>query len=715
MPKLRNFDNWNINYTKSGEKLTSGSILFRDGAGVSVKDIYNRLGNTIQNPQPLNSAGRTNQQVFLEADQDYTVIVRNSSGAEVNRYLSKKLEVGIDVGDALIKVDDVITLKATRGSTGMMVILLGYDTPGDKPYTFYKWSSTGPTGGEDMGSAIECTEGGWWIIVDMYDYVDVRDFGVFGTSTPTNVEKVQITRANLYATARGVPLRFTAVNGLYFDIEGCTIISATSDNNAVLWAPTAATASAEIQSGEDIYVLGTATSKVKLGGKQLKLSQSFVPAEGSRSLDAVKFNASERLIIDEVFDPGDQEGITIELDEDSILFSDSIKFTDCVFTGKGNFDCSSQIEFDSCSITGSMFDDESDLATITFTNCSSALAYWENPTNYLNFQLKCGVYSIDMQGATVDMLPSIDSVHLISNAVIKDATHTYESTTTTGDFTNWDCTNCWFDCSENLYGFRSSNARCTNCIFECQAGIGISLSLYPVEGDENNQVVAYFNNCTFKNQVTAGQETNSVTPTVMADGATTAQAALWDIWIFGCDYVGSTRDAIKVGSPATLSSVISIKLFHLQGNSNTHWDNNVHKLVLEGIPVYKDNDVPASPPEKYISVDDNSSSGTYGLGTFVGDGWDDLWKEELTGFSFGSTILSVSAEAVNIGNASETSTTYVRKNFEWTAIRTNINECRPVGDPTVHPGTLGASDNAPGNMDTEEFYQAVVVFTFTAV
>lgn len=108
----------------NGDPLASGTVTFYQPGTLTLKNVYttSALSVATDNPMPLNSAGRTQSEVFLSGD--YRVILKDSSGATVwdRDPVSQLLTAGEVQNNSFINcavggTADVITLTPTPAIT----------------------------------------------------------------------------------------------------------------------------------------------------------------------------------------------------------------------------------------------------------------------------------------------------------------------------------------------------------------------------------------------------------------------------------------------------------------------------------------------------------------------------------------------------------------------------------------------------------------------
>lgn len=227
---MRNFDNWN-RYLDNNGKVLHGCIEVMVKDGNTPADIYDRDGTALANPQLTDNFGRSDQQIFINAD-----VVAYFYKYIGNGTLVEEQELGIDTSDqtkwnlqytienifgmsfnltsiAPMNVPNMAALRALNPNDvpevgGKKVItLLGYNTLGDKEPINYVWNPNSYAN-DNGGNVIQANSAltGRWIMVKPTEHVDSKHFGVFPQMSGTNYDYQTLKINNLfdYCNAEGL-------------------------------------------------------------------------------------------------------------------------------------------------------------------------------------------------------------------------------------------------------------------------------------------------------------------------------------------------------------------------------------------------------------------------------------------------------------------------------------------------------------------------------
>lgn len=198
---FRNFDNWDTYRDRAGNTL-HGCVLFCVKDGTTPANIYDGDQVSLANPQFTDSMGRTQRQVFVNADvlaYFYKYIgdgtMASQDGIDPSDESKWSLQYTVESaaidekdveGQAAMGVGTMDELRALYPTEvpqvggAVIVCLHGYFEPGDKAPAWYIWD-VNATGQDDNGSVIESDTGlaGRWVLVPPEEHVDSRHFGVF--------------------------------------------------------------------------------------------------------------------------------------------------------------------------------------------------------------------------------------------------------------------------------------------------------------------------------------------------------------------------------------------------------------------------------------------------------------------------------------------------------------------------------------------------------
>ena len=226
----RNFDNWN-RYLDNNGKVLHGCIEVMVKDGNTPAAIYDRDGVALSNPQLTDNFGRSDHQIFIDAD-----VVAYFYKYIGNGTLVDEQELGIDTSDqtkwnlqytienifgvrfdlssnTMTCIPNMTALRAVDPNVvpeiaGIKVItLLGYNKLGDKEPINYIWNPNSYAN-DNGGSVIMADSAltGRWIMVKPTEHVDSKHFGVFPQMSGSNYEYQTLKINNLfdYCNAEGL-------------------------------------------------------------------------------------------------------------------------------------------------------------------------------------------------------------------------------------------------------------------------------------------------------------------------------------------------------------------------------------------------------------------------------------------------------------------------------------------------------------------------------
>lgn len=227
---MRNFDNWN-RYLDNNGKVLHGCIQVMVKDGNTTADIYDRDGTALANPQLTDNFGRSDRQIFINADVvayfykyvgNGTLVEEQELGIDTSDQTKWNLQYTIENifgmsfdinSDSTLNVPNMTALRALNPNDvpevgGKKVItLLGYNTLGDKEPINYVWNPDSYAN-DNGGSVIQADSAltGRWIMVKPTEHVDSKHFGVFPQMSGTNYEYQTLKINNLfdYCNAEGL-------------------------------------------------------------------------------------------------------------------------------------------------------------------------------------------------------------------------------------------------------------------------------------------------------------------------------------------------------------------------------------------------------------------------------------------------------------------------------------------------------------------------------
>lgn len=412
---MRQFDTFQSYTDNLGDPLV-GRVMFCNLDG-SVARVYDKDGLPLANPILTDSAGRTSSQVFLE-DHDYIVFfdkyIGNAvmtedtedeswlpQGSVVSRYNTVGIDVNVESG--FQSIDDINTLREVNPEACYPIVaVLGYYEKGDKPMALYKWTPTS-TKAHDGGAVVSSTfpgvTRGRWIMIQSYNFVDVRHFGAFPTAADSGdvEQRYAIQNASRYANSVGLGLFFHADSlGFNYDVSGLTLNGVDCSDNAVLYSSEDVdTHLTNVKSVHCSFNVDDGTGRMYIGGDRLKTSMNG--------------NLDGRVVL--------KPYISIRFDTDYVMrntpeFSDvdcildvdqsvTMSFTRCSFLGNGKFKKETKFYFTDCLVKESMFEDYSS-GYIILKNCYTNINEWSDTSKYIDCMVDSGANDIDLYGRKVE-------------------------------------------------------------------------------------------------------------------------------------------------------------------------------------------------------------------------------------------------------------------------------------------------------------------------
>lgn len=335
-----------------------------------------------------NSSGQLTPQVFL-GDHDYLIVFDKyigdgtmsedddpesweEQGSAVDYYNTLGVEL---LGQTTRVVKTMDDLKDTQPlADDEIILLLGYNTPGDKPPIYYKWNAS-VIAQDNGGSVVQVgeQERGRWMFIECPVSLDVRHFGAFssGYCVENTEQRYAIQRAGEYAHENNCGLYFPADDGgIYYDISGLTLYDV--DCNPTVRVFATDDSQAVINGIEKIYCGGDTIGRITLTNPTVRSSW-----EGEYR--NVVLNPTEKLIIDKELYPVPRiwTGIQVEM---KTYCGPNATFDDCIITSNGAI--TGSITIQNCELKTEWFSDDYNWSnlysysnTILLQNCKDATTY----------------------------------------------------------------------------------------------------------------------------------------------------------------------------------------------------------------------------------------------------------------------------------------------------------------------------------------------------
>lgn len=304
------------------------------------------------------------QYIVVGSDRDSWA----EQGSAVDQYntLGVKLE-GSSVRSSGT-ISDLRQLPAL--SDDEIVLLLGYNTPGDKPAIYYKYNKNSTA--QDNGGSVIAIEGqarGRWEIVECPRYLDVRHFGAFPNSG--SVEDVEqryaIQRAGNYAHENNCGLYFWGNSRrIYYDITGLELFDVDSDKNAAVFAIKSSdprerdAIRATVRGVRNILCATDQNTTIRDHGRieliDEVLRTSYSPAYYT------KLSPTTKLVIDSEYASSYDDPNGVEVDV--LVDTGNRTFTDCVINSVGHLKENTRF-YGKTKLAESMFTDDCNFNSVT--------------------------------------------------------------------------------------------------------------------------------------------------------------------------------------------------------------------------------------------------------------------------------------------------------------------------------------------------------------
>ena len=425
---MRNFDASQSWLDNSGKPLI-GRVTFYKLHTSEKAQIYNVNGTAISNPVFTNTIGQTVQQVFLDNDVDYTVEFEKYIGEGSmeddtestnwefqysNDCTSIKIVLEIET-DSLQSINTISDLRALNPDTiasrngTKYVELLGYNNPLDKPIVYYKWNPNS-IASDNGGSIIKVSDisTGRWELINIFEKVDVRDFGVFGavsrSSASDNMSNM-IYNASQYATSIGKPLYFPTNSEygiVWYKINNLTLTSCVFDKNTRLFG-NANTTNTVYVTGENsnliVYSGETYLSTFHIKGETVRTS--YAPT--NLNSIAQRFEPSYKLIIDSELSNSGQYSFS-NLIVDVLVPVEWVTFNDCVVNSIENIGGACSFG-GNMRLTQSMFEPSLDLVGIDVMDDNVIIDIDDFPStdDWMRLKKQQNPTEMDFKGRTVSI------------------------------------------------------------------------------------------------------------------------------------------------------------------------------------------------------------------------------------------------------------------------------------------------------------------------
>lgn len=257
-----------------------------------------------------------------------------------------------------------------------IVLVYGYNSPGDKPPIFYQWDPVS-TAQDDGGAVIkvDSVATGRWVFQEPPEKLDVRHFGAFPSSgSAENPEqRYAIQRAGIYAYTHGSGLYFYADQfAAFYDISGLTIHDVDCKSSARLYS---------VDPNMKSYIVGI--EQIFLGGSgtgRIELIAPTVRTSWENGYHYADLNPSEKLIVDAPLYgvPRQWSGIIVEM---GVYCGPNMTFDNCEIVSRGVI--SGNITLKNIDIKTEWFPDDYDWTDLSMINCTVRLRNCKDADTYI--------------------------------------------------------------------------------------------------------------------------------------------------------------------------------------------------------------------------------------------------------------------------------------------------------------------------------------------
>lgn len=337
-----------------------------------------------------NSSGQLTPQVFLE-NHDYLIFfdkyIGDGTMAEDDDPESWEEQgsardyyntLGVELLSPSTRTIDTVVDLHTSIPLGEneIVLVYGYNSPGDKPPIFYQWDPVS-TAQDDGGSVIkvDSVATGRWVFQEPPQKLDVRHFGAFPSSGSTEnpEQRYAIQRAGIYAYTHGCGLYFYADQfAAFYDISGLTIHDVDCKSSARLYS---------VDPNMKSYIVGI--EQIFLGGSgtgRIELIAPTVRASWENGYHYADLNPSEKLIIDAPLYgvPRQWSGIIVEM---GVYCGPNMTFDNCEIVSRGVI--SGNITLKNIDIKTEWFTDGYSWTDLSMINCTVRLRNCKDADTYI--------------------------------------------------------------------------------------------------------------------------------------------------------------------------------------------------------------------------------------------------------------------------------------------------------------------------------------------
>lgn len=354
--------------------------------------------------------------------------------------------IGVELLSPATRTIDTVTDLHTSIPLGEdeIVLVYGYNSPGDKPPIFYQWDPVS-TAQDDGGAVIkvDSVATGRWVFQEPPEKLDVRHFGAFPSSGSVEnpEQRYAIQRAGIYAYTHGCGLYFYADQfAAFYDISGLTIHDVDCNPAARLYSTDT---KAYIVGIEKVYLGGTSNGYVELVAPTVRTSWA-------NGYVWVVFNPSERLVVDAAIPAGVTHNFSDIIVEMNVYCGQNASFDNCEMVSRGSI--TGQMVLENMAVKTEWFPDDYDWDNLTMTGCTVLLRNCKDADTYI--LLKNKIHEADygdlgeqtVTGATLLAGCVAENAYFV-NVTIQGATELHNVTgtvlTNANNFPQLNAVDCW--------------------------------------------------------------------------------------------------------------------------------------------------------------------------------------------------------------------------------------------------------------------------------
>lgn len=382
--------------------------------------------------------GRPSVQIYL-ADKDYTIYVYKYIGNGdmsldsddsnwVFQYSFNNLYEVFDLdinADAIVSIDRMETLKDTDPASvpsidgKHIVALCGYQTLGDCPIVYYRWSKVSTESANDVDVvSVSGITTGRWLLVNTFEETgifDVRHAGCFPKADEDMVDVTQsyaLGKADTYAQKFGltlfVPNPYESGNAFYIGTNISIYSPIWFDDGAVIVTGSSLMMNdlSEKNVGRSYPFMLHSDShngSISCAGNVIYSSWFSNTETANPSVNyPPSINVRKKFVYDATFGvQGSNPTFTfdgLEIEVLALLENESLDLTNCSIKSDGYIKrgCS----FTNCEIKGSFFNSGAMFSGNSFSGCRSDIDTWSDTDWYVTYCEKNGDTAIDLKHRT---------------------------------------------------------------------------------------------------------------------------------------------------------------------------------------------------------------------------------------------------------------------------------------------------------------------------